>query len=139
MKDIATALLLFLGGSFMLVAAIGMVRLPDLYTRLSASTKGATLGVSLTIIAVISHFGELSVTVQAMLTILFVLLTAPVSSHMIGRAAYFVGVPLWKATHTDELRGMYHRDTHELDSASKEASQGKGKPAPPPASPPRLR
>jgi len=65
-------------------------------------------------LSVALHFGELGVVTRALLAIAFFFLTAPVAAHMIGRAAYFVGVPLWEGTLRDELRGRYDPRTHEL-------------------------
>lgn len=116
MSDLLGALFLLAGALFLFIGAIGLLRLPDLYTRLSASTKGATLGVSCAMLAAAFHFGEEGVTSQAFLVLLFVLLTSPVSSHLIGRSAYYFKVPLWKNSVTDELKDRYHPDTHELES-----------------------
>jgi monovalent cation:H+ antiporter-2, CPA2 family len=60
------------------------------------------------------HFGELGVATRAVATVIFVFLTAPVAAHMIARASYFVGVPLWEGTIIDELRGHYDQRTHRL-------------------------
>lgn len=111
-----TAALLVLGSGFMLVAGLAMLRMPDLFTRMSANTKAATLGGGLLLIAVTVHFAEVSVGLRALVTVLFIFLTSPVAAHMIGRAAYFVGVPLWKGTLVDELRGRYDPHTHVLRS-----------------------
>jgi len=70
---------------------------------------------------------DLAVTIRAALTILFFFLTAPVAAHMIGRAAYFVGVPLWRGTIIDELRGHYDLRTHRL-SADRPDEQGPSSP-----------
>ena len=56
------------------------------------------------LLAVAIHFQDLAVTTRAVLVIAFFFLTAPVGAHMIARAAYAVGVPLWEGTITDELR-----------------------------------
>jgi multicomponent Na+:H+ antiporter subunit G len=88
----------------MLLAAVGIVRLPDLFTRMHAATKPATLGTALTMLAVAVHFGELGVTTRALLVVVFFVITAPVGAHMIGRAAYLAGVPLWEGTILDERR-----------------------------------
>lgn len=86
MLEYITGSLLLLGGFFSVIAAVGMVRLPDLLTRMHASTKAGTLAGTLILIAVALWFGETSVTVRAVLAILFLLLTAPIGAHMIGRA-----------------------------------------------------
>lgn len=86
MTDILTALLLLGGGGFVLVAAIGIVRLPDLLTRMHASTKAGTLGSLLILAGLAVHIATVPVTSKAIATALFLLLTAPIAAHMIGRA-----------------------------------------------------
>jgi len=103
MTEIATSILVIAGGLFALVAALGVVRLPDVLIRMHASTKAGTLGCGLILLAVAVYFGEIGVVARAIAAIVFLLLTAPVAAHMIGRAAYRSGVPLWKGTVIDEL------------------------------------
>jgi multicomponent Na+:H+ antiporter subunit G len=81
-----------------------VLRLPDFFMRLQAATKASTLGVGCLMLGVAVHFQDLSVTTRAVLLVAFFFLTAPVGAHVIARAAYAVGVPLWKGTITDELR-----------------------------------
>jgi multicomponent Na+:H+ antiporter subunit G len=96
--------LLTLGTFLMFLAGLGIFRMPDVFTRMHASTKGASLGVALLMIAASLHFQELGITTKAILTIAFVFLTAPVAAHVLGRAAYRRGTPLWDRTVIDELR-----------------------------------
>lgn len=116
MRELVSAILILIGTVFMSLSGLGILRMPDLYTRMSATTKVATLGVGSVLLAVAVYFGELGVATRALATVAFVLLTAPVAAHMIGRASYFVGVPLWEKTTIDELRGHYDLRTHELES-----------------------
>jgi multicomponent Na+:H+ antiporter subunit G len=116
MSEMIRDVFLVIGASFLLLAAIGILRMPDLYSRIQAATKASTLGVGCIILALAIHFGETGVSVRALLVIAFFFLTAPVAAHVIGRAAYFVGVPLWDRTIIDELRGHYDAGTHKLDS-----------------------
>lgn len=116
MSEFIMSALLITGGAFLLLAAVGIVRMPDLYSRIQAATKAATLGVGCIILALAIHFVDLGITVRALLVIAFLFLTQPVAAHMIGRAAYFVGVPLWEHTIMDELRGRYDAATHTLES-----------------------
>ena len=102
MIDVLIALLLVLGGGFTAIAGLGLLRLPDVLIRMHASTKAGTLGVGLIVIAVAVSKGDLLVTTKAALIILFLLLTAPVAAHLIGRAAYRNGTPLWSKTVIDE-------------------------------------
>ena len=91
------------GAFFAFVAALGMLRMPDLYMRLSAATKASTLGVSFILLATAIFFNDLGVTGEVVAIIAFIILTAPVAAHMIGRAAYFNKVPLWKKSAHDEM------------------------------------
>ena len=104
MNDILSALLLILGALAMMLAGVGLVRLPDLFTRMQAATKAATLGAGCMLTAVAVHFDDLGITSRAMLVVAFLFITAPVAAHVIARAAYSVGVPLWESTLIDELR-----------------------------------
>lgn len=111
MSELITAALMVAGATFMLLAAVGVTRLPDLFTRMQAATKAAALGAGLMLIAVAVHFGDLAITTRVLLIVAFIFLTAPVSAHMIARAAYLAGVPLWDRTVRDELRGHYDHRT----------------------------
>jgi multicomponent Na+:H+ antiporter subunit G len=123
MNEVLGAVLLITGATFLLVATIGVTRMPDLFTRMQTATKAATLGISCIFLAVAVYLQDLGLTIRAILTIIFFFLTAPVAAHMIGRAAYFVRVPLWHGTIIDELRGHYDRRTHRLVSGSSEPAQ----------------
>src|SRR5690606_2605413 len=103
MAEVLTAVLLLVGGVAMLLAGVGVLRMPDLFTRMQAATKASTLGVGSVMLAVAFHFGELGVTTRSLLIMAFLFLTAPVSAHVIAKAAYSTGVPLWSATIIDEL------------------------------------
>lgn len=103
MIALIVSLLVVAGGLFAFAAALGLLRLPDVLIRMHASTKAGTLGCGLILVAVAVHFGETGVTARALAAIVFLMLTAPVAAHMIGRAAYRTGAPLWKGTVVDEL------------------------------------
>jgi multicomponent Na+:H+ antiporter subunit G len=129
MSEIVSGALLMIGTGFLLVAAIGVIRMPDLFTRMQAATKGATLGISCVLLSVAFSVDDFGVAARALLTIAFFVLTAPVAAHMIGRAAYFVRVPLWEGTLADELRGHYDPRTHALLSPARpsESPSGSGR------------
>lgn len=122
MNEVVSIALLLVGASFLLLASVGVLRMPDLFMRMSAATKAGTLGIACMLLAVAVYFPGLGVTTRALAAIVFFLMTAPVAAHQIGRAAYFVGVPLWKGTIRDELRGLYDPRTHELGRAPDEAA-----------------
>jgi multicomponent Na+:H+ antiporter subunit G len=120
MNDIIVVILISLGALFVLLAAVGLLRMPDLFLRISVTTKAATLGVGMILAGMALHFLETSITTRAVAIIVFLLLTAPIGAHLIGRASYFVGVPLWKKSLRDDLKGKYNMDTHELYSTAHE-------------------
>lgn len=130
-REAATAILLFAGAGFMLLSAIGILRMPDLYTRMSATSKAASLGSGLMLAGVAFHFQSVAVTTRALAAIVFVFLTVPVAAHVIGRAAYQFGVPLWRHTQLDELRGKYDPATfrlsgHPIDDAGSRGRDDEG-------------
>jgi multicomponent Na+:H+ antiporter subunit G len=114
--EILSLVLLLIGTFFMLLAGIGLLRMPDLFLRMSAATKASTLGTGFILLAAAVYFDDLGTTSRALATIVFIFLTAPIAAHRIGRAAYFDGVPLWKGTKRDDLSGHYNQRTHELES-----------------------
>lgn len=115
-KPVMVSGLLLIGAIFMLLAAIGITRMPDVFTRMQPATKAATLGVGFMLLAVAFHFETVGASARAVAIITFVALTSPVAAHLIGRAAYVLGVPLYKGTEVDELGGCYDPVTHELCS-----------------------
>ena len=108
---------LFVAGSFlMFLAGVGLLRMPDIFLRMSAATKASTLGAGFLLLGAAFYFDDLGTTSRSIATIIFLFLTAPVAAHRIARAAYFDGSPLWSGTLLDELRGHYDSKTHELVS-----------------------
>lgn len=103
MNDIVTAVFLIAGGIFSFIASLGMLRLPDTIIRMHAATKAGALGAGLILIAQAFYHYELATTLRALAAVTFVLLTAPVAAHLIGRAAYCSKVTLWEKTWIDEL------------------------------------
>ncbi len=93
-----------IGAFLVLVAGLGMVRMPDLLTRMHASSKAATLGAALILLAVGIWFGNGAILVRVLLIIGFLFATAPVAAHMIGRAGYRSGVTLADENVIDEYR-----------------------------------
>ncbi|MFQ5895120.1 MAG: monovalent cation/H(+) antiporter subunit G [Nitrospinota bacterium] len=136
MSEILTALGLLVGGFFMLVSGIGLVRFPDVYCRLHAPTKAQTLGMIGLLTAAIFHFERADVTAQAVLVILFLFLTVPTGAHLIARAAYRSGVGLCEETIVDDY-GPYVREGSEGGAGLQGPGRGAaGGEAPSPPSPP---
>ncbi|MBK5192223.1 MAG: monovalent cation/H(+) antiporter subunit G [Flavobacteriaceae bacterium] len=125
MTEITIGILASFGAIFVLLAAVGLIRMPDTYLRISVTTKAATLGIGLLLVAAAVFFKDLSITTKVLAIILFILLTAPVSAHLIGRASYFSGVKLWKDSVLDDLEGKYDKSSHKLKSDIEEAPEKK--------------
>jgi multicomponent K+:H+ antiporter subunit G len=88
LTDLLTAFLLLLGAGFALIGSIAMVRLPDIFTRLHGPTKATTLGVGGVLLASLLYFSTRgSLSVHELLVSIFLFITAPVSAHLIARAA----------------------------------------------------
>ena len=96
------AILVLLGSIFLFLGALGLVRMPDLFNRIQAGTKASTLGTFLSLIGLLlitpEWWGKL------ILLMIFILITNPVSSHVLARAAHFIGVPLADKTVTDKYK-----------------------------------
>lgn len=122
--------LVLIGGCFCVLAAVGLLRMPDVYTRMQAATKAGTLGVGCMVMAVATHFVSLDVVLEALLVIGMLFITAPIASHLIARAAYFVGSPLWDGTAHDEMRGCYDADSHVLHQCPLGSPVDEGDPRP---------
>ncbi len=104
MSEAVAAVLVILGSLFALVSAVGMLRLPDTLIRMHAATKAGTLGAGLILAAVAIGYGDLGMTLRSLMTMAFLLLTAPVAAHLIGRAAYRSGITLSSHTWVDQLK-----------------------------------
>ena len=109
-------IIMLIGSFLMFLAGLGLLRLPDIFLRMSAATKASTLGVGFILLAAALYFEDLGTTSRAIATIFFLLLTGPIAAHRIARAAYFDGAPLWEGTLRDDLSGQYDQVTHELES-----------------------
>ncbi|ELR70444.1 Na(+) H(+) antiporter subunit G [Fulvivirga imtechensis AK7] len=98
------------GALFMLIASIGLHRLPDVYMRMHATTKAPTLGMFLMLTALCIHFFDLATVIKCVVIMSFIFLTTPVATHMISRAAHLMQVPKWKKTHRDDLEKAQQRN-----------------------------
>lgn len=106
---IANTLIIIListGIIFSVVTALGLVRLPDVYTRTHAASKSSTLGVLCILGGVFVHFWLIEdlFNPQLVVAIAFLFITSPVAGHMIGRASYMSGIPLSEETVRDDMK-----------------------------------
>lgn len=95
--------LIGLGVGLTLLAAVGIVRLPDVLIRMNAATKAASLGVACVLAGVVFVNPSWNAGIKMLAAVLLQFATAPVAGHVIGRAAHRRGAPLWKGTRYDEL------------------------------------
>ncbi|MEA3444933.1 MAG: monovalent cation/H(+) antiporter subunit G [Bacteroidota bacterium] len=99
--ELIGAIITLIGAIFLLLGSLGLLRMPDVYNRIQAGTKASTLGTILSLlgigIIVPAWYGKV------IILIVFVLLTNPVSSHVLARAAHFIGIPLTDKTIIDKL------------------------------------
>ncbi len=95
----ATAFFLLSGVLFTVFAALGILRMPDVYIRMHSSTKAGTIGLGLIMVAVALHFKDLSVSSRAVGIIIFILMTAPVAAHLLGKSLLYINYPMWHADH----------------------------------------
>ena len=101
--EITIGLMLVIGASFALVASIGLLRLKDVYMRTHAASKAGTLGSGVMLLALAVHAGDLSVVTRAVAGVVFFLLTAPISAHLLAKAAYAAGYRPCADTKIDAL------------------------------------
>ena len=94
--DILISILLLFGTFFTLVASLGIVRMPDLYTRMHAATKAGTVGICFLLLAVSFSMPEVTVISRVIGTILFLFITAPVAAHLLGKAMRQANYQIWR-------------------------------------------
>lgn len=104
----AAGILIIVGSVFSLLAAVGIVRLPDLYSRMHAASKAGTIGSSLMLFALAVVAEDFATFTRALAGVVFFLLTAPVAAHLLARAAYTVGYRLWSGSVIDEMVANRH-------------------------------
>lgn len=114
-SELIAVLLIFIGTVFSFLSAIGLIRLPDVYTRSHAASKSSTLGVLFTLVGTFLFFvlveGHFSI--RLFLGIFFVFLTAPVAAHVIVRSAYRSKVELAKISVQDDLKDVLWKENDE--------------------------
>lgn len=103
--EVVAGVLVIIGAFFALVAAVGLIRLPDVYSRMHAASKAGTVGSGLMMIALAVISADGSTAIRALAGLFFFILTAPIAAHLLARAAYKVGYPLWSQSVADEMSG----------------------------------
>ena len=110
MNEIIGLICIITGLAFDFFGCLGLLRFPDVYNRLHSSIKCVTLGTSSILFGLFMYKGFTSTGIKALLCIIFLLLTAPVSAHVLSRSAHKSGVKLWEKSVCDK----YEEDKHAL-------------------------
>ena len=101
------------GGLVCTLSAAGLLRLPDFFMRMHAVTKAGVVGSGLVLLGVALADGSVATWIKVLAAIVFLLLTTPVAGHLLGRAAYVGGAPLWQGTTHDSLAEVLPRGRFE--------------------------
>jgi monovalent cation/proton antiporter MnhG/PhaG subunit len=109
MMALLSALFLVAGAGLCLIAAVGVLRLPDYFMRMHAATKAGVAGCGLLLIGVAFAEPSPGMWIKVAIAIVFLLLTQPIAGHLLARAGYVAGVPLWGGTSDDQLKGELRR------------------------------
>lgn len=109
MNELIGMILFGIGVAFDFFGCLGLLRLPDIYNRLQASTKCVTLGTIFVLLGVLVYAGIGPLGVKAIVCLLFILVTSPTAAHAIAKGAHRSRVKLWKQSVID----MYEKDREE--------------------------
>ncbi|HEY1642929.1 MAG TPA: monovalent cation/H(+) antiporter subunit G [Streptosporangiaceae bacterium] len=105
MREVIVIVLAVTGLAFSLSGAVGILRMPDVYSRIQCSSKTITMGALPMLIALVVGEGPVSsYGGRALLVAVLLLVLNPVASHALARAAYKSGVPMWSGAVTDQVR-----------------------------------
>lgn len=113
--NLLVSIILIIGAAFTTIAAIGLIRFPDFFTRMHAATKAGAFGGIIILLLCAFCFASLKITLIVLVNIIFFYFTAPVAAHMIARSAYINRVKQWEGSKTDELKGKIALKQHHKD------------------------
>ena len=120
--NILAGIFVVMGAMFALVASIGILRLPDFYTRIHAASKAGTVGSVLALVALAIVSVQTAEVLRAIAAIVFFFLTAPISAHLLGKAAYSAGYRMWSGSVLDEME----EDAEAPSGAKRSSSEPSG-------------
>ena len=123
-QNCIAGLLIIIGAAFVLVASLGLIRLPDVYSRMHAASKAGTLGSGVMLLALAVVAEDQATVTRALAGILFFLLTAPVSAHLLAKAAYAAGYRLWEHSVLDQMVPEAEKDRKEEPAADRDEISG---------------
>lgn len=105
LQNLLVGTLLIIGATFTFIATIGLLRLPDVYTRMHAASKAGTLGAGLALVALAVFAEDHATVTRALAAVVFLMLTAPISAHLLAKASYEAGYRLWDGSVHDDMAG----------------------------------
>ena len=111
MTDIIGYILIIIGVLFDVFGCIGLVRFPDVYNRLQASTKCVTLGTILLLVGVAIASGIGPIASRAIICAVFILITSPTAAHAIAKGSYASGVELWENSVVDKYAEHVNKES----------------------------
>ncbi len=114
---------MIIGALFILIASIGLLKMPDVYLRMSASTIAGTFGVASMLVAVAIHFHDFGILLHIIGVIIFLILTVPIGAHMLGRSSHIIGLPMWEKTVCDDMKDQYDHEKHVYKPLKKKGDQ----------------
>jgi multicomponent Na+:H+ antiporter subunit G len=118
LQDYLAAALILVGSAFTLTASIGLVRLPDLYTRMHAASKAGMLGSCVVLVALSVHADDAAISLRALAGVAFFMLTVPISAHLLAKAAHGAGYGLWEHSVRDDIDNVPDRYTDSVQAES---------------------
>lgn len=114
LHNIVVGALLLIGAGFTFVATVGLLRLPDLYSRMHSASKVGTVGSGCILIALALFSLETAIVTRALAAIVFLILTAPISAHLLAKASYVAGYRMWSGSvHDDMAETLGEGDSNE--------------------------
>ena len=108
--SLATIILIYIGIIFIVIAAIGIIKMPDVYTRMSAASKAVTFGTGFILLGLVVHFNDTVVFLKVAGIFIFLLFSISVAAHVIGLSAYQDKTAMTNLTFLDELKDKIGRD-----------------------------
>ncbi|MGL1922069.1 MAG: monovalent cation/H(+) antiporter subunit G [Hyphomicrobiales bacterium] len=114
--ELIISALIIIGALFSLIGALGVLRFQDVYVRMHAASKAGTLGAGLLLIAVAVASAEVGLITRSIAGVIFLILTTPVSAHLLARASVIAGVKTCKETEINLIDGKYSENGEVLDS-----------------------
>ncbi|MBA1239710.1 MULTISPECIES: monovalent cation/H(+) antiporter subunit G [Stutzerimonas stutzeri subgroup] len=123
MIHILAVVFMLAGVVFLFAAIFGLLRFADPLQRIHATTKSGTVGAGLILVGVMLHMGDGQATFIGTATVIFLMLTIPIASHLLGRAAYISGARLDGLHGEDALKGVLERNPLTLDECLEQNDQ----------------